>query len=59
MLSRPQDIGYLLGLILTAQALERIADHAVNIAEDVVYMVKGEDVRHMRANDVDKLDRDS
>lgn len=46
MLDSPQNIGYILGLMLAAQALERIADHAVNIAEDVVYMVKGEDIRH-------------
>lgn len=49
MLDSPQAIGYILGLMLTAQALERIADHAVNIAEDVIYMVKGEDVRHLHS----------
>jgi phosphate transport system protein len=56
MLSRPSDIGYILGLMLAAQAIERIADHAVNIAEDVVYMVEGEDVRHMKAEDIEELD---
>jgi phosphate transport system protein len=59
MLSRPSDIGYILGLMLAAQALERIADHAVNIAEDVVYMVEGEDVRHMKAEDMEGLDKES
>jgi len=58
MLSSPQDIGYLLGLMLEAQALERIADHAVNIAEDVVYMVEGEDVRHMKAEDMEDLNKE-
>jgi phosphate transport system protein len=59
MLSSPQDIGYLLGLMLEAQALERIADHAVNIAEDVVYMVEGEDVRHMKTEDIGDLSKES
>ena len=35
-----------LGLILIARNLERIADHATNIAEDVIFMVSGTDIRH-------------
>jgi len=54
ILDEPQAIGHILGLMLTAQSLERIADHAVNIAEDVVYMVKGKDIRHQSASDADK-----
>jgi len=35
-----------LGLILIARNLERIADHATNIAEDVIFMTLGKDIRH-------------
>jgi phosphate transport system protein len=59
MLSSPSNIGHILGLMLAAQALERIADHAVNIAEDVVYMVEGEDVRHMQTEEIDDLNKES
>jgi len=59
MLSSPADIGYILGLMLAAQAIERVADHAVNIAEDVIYMVQGEDVRHMEAEYIEELDKES
>jgi phosphate transport system protein len=46
MLSDPGSINRALGLILVSRAFERIGDHAVNIAEDVVYVVRGEDIRH-------------
>ncbi len=35
-----------MSLILVARSLERIADHATNICEEVIYVVEGEDVRH-------------
>jgi phosphate transport system protein len=46
MLSDPRNVSRALRLIFAAKAFERIGDHAVNIAEDVVYVVRGEDIRH-------------
>ncbi|MBI5360253.1 MAG: phosphate signaling complex protein PhoU [Planctomycetes bacterium] len=46
MMSDPQTIQRALSLILIARNLERIADHSTNIAEEVIYMVQGRDVRH-------------
>lgn len=42
----PSEIEQGLNLILVARNLERIGDHATNIAEDVIYAISGEDVRH-------------
>jgi len=46
MMADPGTIERALGLILVARNLERIADHATNIAEDVIFVVEGKDVRH-------------
>ena len=45
MMGDPGTIPRALELILVSRHLERIADHATNIAEDVIYIVRGEDVR--------------
>jgi len=42
----PQHIKQALDLLAVTRNLERIADHSTNIAEDVMYLVKGVDVRH-------------
>ena len=46
----PENIETLIHLLSVSRHLERIADHATNIAEDVIYMVKGEIVRHKTEN---------
>jgi len=46
MISDPTTIKRAIDLILIARNLERIADHATNIAEDVVFVVAGKDIRH-------------
>ncbi len=47
MIGDPSTLERSLELILIARNLERIADLATNIAEDVIFMVKGETVKHM------------
>jgi phosphate transport system protein len=46
MINDPQTTRAALNVLLIARNLERIADHATNIAEDVIFWVRGADVRH-------------
>jgi phosphate transport system protein len=46
MTSDPSTIPRAMDLILVSRHLERIADHATNVCEDVIFMVKGKDIRH-------------
>ena len=54
MLEDPRVISTSLEVIYIAKALERIGDHSENIAEYVVYIVKGADVRHSSNKDIKK-----
>lgn len=46
MIESPKNVSRALHLLLIARNLERIADHATNVAEDVIFFVEGRDVRH-------------
>jgi phosphate transport system protein len=46
MKSQPDHIIFLMNLYLISRHLERIGDHATNIAEEVIYLIEGEIVRH-------------
>jgi phosphate transport system protein len=46
MAEEPETISPCLNLMVIAKSLERIADHATNIAEEVVYLYEGHDIRH-------------
>jgi phosphate transport system protein len=49
MIENPDTIGRCLNLIVVAKSIERIADHATNVAEDVVYLCDAQDIRHTGA----------
>jgi phosphate transport system protein len=46
MIADPKTITRALNLMTVAKAIERVADHATNIAEEVFYLYQGEDIRH-------------
>ncbi|MDA3898930.1 MAG: phosphate signaling complex protein PhoU [Spirochaetes bacterium] len=49
MADNPQVMPQALGLIMVAKSLERIGDHAKNIAERVIYYIEGVDIRHEKS----------
>lgn len=55
MMEDPRMISPSLDLLFLAKAIERIGDHAKNIAEFIIYVVKGEDVRHTSIENVESV----
>ena len=57
MIEDPRTISRSIDFIFIARALERIGDHAKNMAERVIYMVRGDDVRHTGITNTERLAR--
>jgi len=57
MMEDPRTISPSLDLLFLAKAIERIGDHSKNIAEFIIYVVKGEDVRHATMEKIEEVVR--
>ena len=57
MMEDPRTISASIDLVFVAKAIERVGDHAKNLAEAIIYIVKGTDVRHNSLDAVESIVR--
>ncbi len=55
MMEDPRTISASLDLLFLAKAIERIGDHSKNISELIIYLVEGQDVRHLALSDIESV----
>jgi phosphate transport system protein len=54
MMENPRSISRVMNIMWALRSLERIGDHARNIAEQVIYLVHGTDIRHTSISEIEK-----
>jgi phosphate transport system protein len=54
MMEDPRTISHALEIVFVAKAIERIGDHIKNMAEHVIYLARGKDVRHLNADEIEQ-----
>ena len=57
MMEDPRTISAAIDLVFVAKAIERVGDHAKNLAEAIIYVVKGADVRHTSVENIENVVR--
>jgi phosphate transport system protein len=57
MMEDPRTISSSIDIVFVAKAIERVGDHAKNLAEAIIYVVKGTDVRHISVESVENVVR--
>ena len=55
MMEDPRNISSSIEILFAAKAIERIGDHAKNMSEYVIYLVKGKDVRHVGIKEIERV----
>jgi len=54
MMEDPRTVSRAIDMMWSARSLERIGDHAHNICEQIIYLVKGKDVRHLTPDEIEQ-----
>lgn len=54
MKKNPDNVADSLDVLWAARSMERIGDHCINICENIIYLVSGEDVRHTKFKDIEE-----